>query len=334
MQTFHLSRAQDVRAALQAAARANQAVQGAPVRFLAGGTTLLDLMKLNVETPQDVVDISRLPLDRIASTGDGGLEIGAMVRNADLAHHERVKADYPVLSQALLSGASGQLRNMATTGGNLLQRTRCVYFRDPATACNKRDPGSGCSAIEGYHRNLAVLGTSSHCVATHPSDMAVAMTALDAQVHLQTQDDARTVALSDFYRLPGDTPHVENAMRAGELITGVTLPPPVPGGRSCYLKLRDRASYEFALASAAVVLAVEDGRIAHVRLVLGGVGTRPWRATQSEALLRGEAPGPALYAAAADAALDGAHPLPGNAFKLELARRCIVHALQTAGRAA
>ena len=333
MQTFKLNRADDVPQALREAARASQSGQGAPVRFLAGGTTLLDLMKLRVETPDTVVDIGRLPLDRITPNEDGGVHIGAMVRNADLAHDAGIEANYPVLSQALLAGASGQLRNMATTGGNLLQRTRCVYFRDPATACNKREPGSGCSAIGGYHRNMAVLGTSEHCVASHPSDMAVAMTALDAVVRLQSEHDERGVPLSAFYLLPGDTPHLENVMRQGEIITGVDLPAPVPGARSAYVKLRDRASYEFALASSAVVLAVEDGCIRHARVAMGGVGTRPWRSEDAETLLLGQAPSAQAYAAAADAALQGAHPLPGNAFKLELARRCMVHALQTVARA-
>ncbi|MEI2414767.1 xanthine dehydrogenase family protein subunit M [Orrella sp. JC864] len=329
MQPFELTRAQDLQQALQAAARASQAGQGASVRFLAGGTTLLDLMKLEVETPQAVVDISRLPLDALRDTAAGGLEIGATVRNADLAQHERVRRDYPVLSQALLSGASGQLRNMATTGGNLLQRTRCVYFRDTAMPCNKREPGSGCGAIDGYHRNLAVLGTSAHCVASHPSDMAVALAALDAQVLLQSASGRRQLPVQDFYLLPGDTPHKENAMRAGELITGVVLPPPVPGARSAYVKLRDRASFEFALASAAVVAAVERGVIGHLRIVLGGVGTRPWRAHQAEAALQGRRPTRALYGQAAQAALEQARPLPGNAFKIELARRCVAHALQS-----
>ncbi|OZI62420.1 FAD binding domain-containing protein [Bordetella genomosp. 11] len=334
MEMFRLTRAADVQDAVRAGAAARTAQQGADIRFLAGGTTLVDLMKLDVERPGQVIDISRLSLDRIEAADDGGLRIGAMVRNADLANDERVKRDYAVLSQALLAGASAQLRNMATTGGNLLQRTRCVYFRDTAAACNKRDPGSGCAAIGGYNRNLAVLGTSDHCIASNPSDMNVAMAALEATVHIQGVQGTRAVPIGDFHTLPGDTPEREHVLLPGDLVTHVTLPAPVPGSRSVYVKLRDRASYEFALASAAVVCVVSQGTISHARVALGGVGTRPWRSPEAEAVLLGKAPGEQTFRAAADAALKDARPQSQNAFKIELARRCLVHTLKQATQAA
>src|SRR4026209_741875 len=259
MKTFEFIRPADAAAAIATAAQAKTAQQGADVRFLAGGTTLLDLMKLNVETPERLVDINRLPLDKVEATPDGGLKIGATVRNSDLAHHPIVKRDYAVLSQAILSGASAQLRNMATTAGNLLQRTRCMYFRDTATPCNKREPGSGCAAITGVNISLAILGTSEHCIATNPSDMNVALAPLEETIHIRGTKGNRSVPISDFHLLPGDTPHLETVLEAGDLITHLTLPPPAPGSRSLYLKLRDRASYEFALASAADVVTVEDG---------------------------------------------------------------------------
>src|ERR1700692_479807 len=262
MQTFEFIRPADPAAAVATAAQAKTAQQGADVRFVAGGTTLLDLMKLNVETPARVLDINRLQLDRIESTPDGGLKIGATVRNSDLAHHPRVQRDYAVLSQAILNGASAQLRNMATTAGNLLQRTRCMYFRDTAMPCNKREPGTGCPAITGSNRTLAVLGTSEHCIATNPSDMCVAMAALEATIHVQGPKGSRAIPIADFHLLPGNTPNRETVLEPGDLITHVTLSPPAPGSRSFYLKLRDRASYEFALASAAVVVNGEDGRVA------------------------------------------------------------------------
>jgi len=330
MHNFHFVRAADVAAAVRAGGASPTAQQGARVRFLAGGTTLVDLMKLDVEQPEYVVDINRLPLDEVESTPDGGLLIGALVRNADLAQDEIVQVDYAVLSQALMAGASAQLRNMASTGGNLLQRTRCVYFRDPASPCNKRDRGSGCPAIQGFHRNLAVLGTSEHCVASNPSDMNVALMALEATVHIEGMQGRRTVPIGEFFYLPGDTPQRETVLQAGDLVTHVSLPAPRQGSRSVYLKLRDRASYEFALASAAVVLGVADGRIDHVRVALGGVGTRPWRAPEAEALLQGQAPDEGVFRAAADAALRDARPLRDNGFKVELARRCLVQALRQA----
>src|ERR1700756_1724606 len=254
MHTFEFIRPTDSAAAIATAARARTAQQGADVRFIAGGTTLIDLMKLNVETPERVLDINRLPLDKIEATPDGGLKIGAMVRNSDLAYHPQVQRDYSVLSQAILQGASAQIRNMATTAGNLLQRTRCVYFRDTAMACNKREPGSGCPAITGHNRTLAILGASENCIATNPSDMCVALAALEAIVHIQGPKGSRAVAFRDFHLLPGNTPHRETVLEPGELITHVTLPPPIAGSRQVYVKLRDRASYEFALASAAVVM--------------------------------------------------------------------------------
>jgi xanthine dehydrogenase YagS FAD-binding subunit len=303
-------------------------------RFIAGGTTLVDLMKLGVEQPPALVDVTALPLDQVEAINDGpmkgGLRIGAMVRNSDLANHPDVLKSYPVLSQALLSGASPQLRNMATTGGNLLQRTRCPYFRDPTSgACNKRDPGSGCAAIDGHHRMMAILGTSEHCIATHPSDMCVAMTALEAVIHITGAKGERAIAIGEFYKLPGRTPNIENALEPGDLITHVELPPAIGTGQ-VYLKLRDRASYEFALSSAAVVANVESGRIHAVRVVIGGVGTRPWRAHEAEAALRGRPANPAIFEVAAEAALKGAKTHPENAFKVELAKRCVKRALKMA----
>lgn len=334
MQTFQIRRADSADAAIRSAASAETAQQGADIRFLAGGTTLLDLMKLNVETPKQVIDISRLPLDKIEVTSDGGLSIGATVRNADLAHDERVQRDYPVLSQALLSGASAQLRNMATTGGNLLQRTRCVYFRDTDMACNKRNPGTGCAAIGGFNRNLAILGVSDHCIAANPSDMNVALMALDAIVHIKGPKGERAVPIADFFLLPGNTPDRETVMQPGDLITYVMLPAPLSGSRSLYLKLRDRASYEFALASAAVVMAVNGGKIEKVAFAMGGVGVKPWRNEKAEAKLIGQSPGKDAFHAAADTFLQEARPQSGNAFKVELARRCLVHTLDAASKLA
>src|SRR3989454_2617606 len=281
MQSFEFHRAGDALAAIAAGAKPG-------TRFVAGGTTLLDLMKLNVERPEQVIDISRLPLDKVEPLADGGLKIGATVRNSALANHPIVQRDYAVLSQALMAGASGQLRNMATTGGNLLQRTRCMYFRDTAMTCNKREPGTGCSALRGRKRTLAILGTSEHCIATNPSDMNVAMAALEATVHVQGTRGERSIPIADFHLLPGSTPNLETVLEPGDLITHVTLPPPVPGSRSLYLKLRDRASYEFALASAAVVVTIAGGTVSRARIALGGVGTKPWRSPEAEAALVGQ----------------------------------------------
>src|SRR5690349_7463205 len=289
MRMFEFIRPTDSQAAIAAAAQSKTAQQGADVRFMGGGTTLIDLMTLNVETPARVLDINRLPLDKIEDTPDHGLRIGATVRNSDLAYHPRVQRDYSVLSQAILQGASAQIRNMATVGGNLLQRTRCVYFRDTAMPCNKREPGSGCPAITGHNRTLAILGTSEQCIATNPSDMCVAMAALEASIHVQGPKGSRAIPFGDFYLLPGDTPHIETVLEPGDLITHVTLPPPIPGSKQVYLKLRDRASYEFALASAAVVLTIASGKITHARIALGGIGTRPWRSPDAEQVLTGSA---------------------------------------------
>lgn len=334
MQTFQFTRATTLPQAIDGAAKSNTAQQGATVRFVAGGTTLIDLMKLNVEVPQTVIDINRLPLDKIEVLPDGQLKIGATVRNSDLAHHPAVQHDYVVLSQALLSGASAQLRNMATTAGNLLQRTRCMYFRNEATACNKRQPGSGCSAINGDNRSLAILGTSDQCIATNPSDMNVALTALEATIHVKGPKAERDIPIGEFFVEPGNTPHIENVLEPGDLVTHVTLPSPRPQSKQIYLKLRDRASYEFALASAAIVIETTGRRISYIRVALGGVGTRPWRSPEAEKALMGQPSETATFRKAAEAALQGARPQSENGFKVELAKRCIVHALNLATQSA
>src|SRR6266851_4783791 len=330
MHTFEFIRPADAAAAVAAAAQAKTAQQGADVRFVAGGTTLIDLMKLNVETPARLIDINRLPLDNVEATPGGGLKIGATVRNSDLAHHPTVQRDYAVLSQALLAGASVQLRNMATTAGNLLQRTRCMYFRDTAMPCNKREPGTGCPAITGSNRTLAVLGTSEHCIATNPSDMCVAMAALEATIHVQGPKGSRAIPFGDFHLLPGNTPYRETVLGPRDLITHVTLPPPVVGSKQMYLKLRDRASYEFALSSAAVVITIASGRITRARIALGGVGTKPWRSPDAEAALVGKPVNAANFRKAGEAAMRDAKPQSENRFKIELAKRCLAHALQIA----
>src|SRR5215467_12834885 len=330
MHTFEFIRPADQAAAIATAAQSKTAQQGADVRFLGGGTTLIDLMKLNVEIPARVLDINRLPLDKIEATSDGGVKIGAMVRNSDLANHAKVQKDYSALSQALLQGASAQIRNMATVGGNLLQRTRCVYFRDTAMACNKREPGSGCPAITGHNRTLAILGASEHCIATNPSDMCIALAALEATVQIQGTKGSRSVPFGDFHVLPGNTPQRETVLEPGDLITSVTLPPPIGGSRQVYLKLRDRASYEFALASAAVVLTIAGGNVTRARVALGGVATKPWRSPEAEAVLVGQPVNQANFRKAAEAALRDAKPQSENAFKSELAKRCLTHALQMA----
>lgn len=330
MKTFALTRATDPAQAVATAAKAKTAQQGAEIRFIGGGTTLIDLMKLNVEQPQTLVDINHLPFDKIEALPDGGLTIGAVVRNSDLAYHPIVKKNYAVLSEAILSGASAQLRNMATTAGNLLQRTRCMYFRATDMPCNKREPGSGCAAIGGANRSLAILGTSEHCIATNPSDMNVAMAALEATIHVRGTKGDRKVSIADFHLLPGSTPQRETVLEPGDLITHVTLPPPAPGSRSLYLKLRDRASYEFALASAAVVLTVANGKVTRARIALGGVGTKPWRSTEAEQELTGQSATDAVFRKAAEAALRGAKPQSENGFKVELAKRCLIHALKLA----
>ena len=302
-------------------AQAAAAVAARPgAKFIAGGTNLLDLMKLQIEAPAHLVDVNGTGMDTVEPTPEGGLRIGALVRNSDLAAHPRVRRDYGVLTRALVAGASGQLRNMATTGGNLLQRTRCPYFYDTNTPCNKRQPGSGCSALGGFSRQLAVIGGSAKCIATHPSDMAVAMRVLDASVETVRADGAtRVIPIADFHRLPGDTPHIETALQPDELITAVTLPAPV-GGTHVYRKVRDRASYAFALVSvAAIVQPGGTGRVA-----LGGVAPRPWRVEAAEAAL------PQGAQAVAERLLAGARPTHENAFKLPLAERTLAAALSQA----
>src|SRR5690242_922425 len=301
MHSFEFTRPENAAAAIATAGQAKTAQQGADIRFVAGGTTLIDLMKLEVETPERLLDINRLPFDKIEEMPDGGLKIGATVRNSDLANDPRVQRDYAVLSQAVLAGASAQLRNMATTAGNLLQRTPCMYFRDTAMPCNKREPGTGCPAIAGSNRMLAVLGTSEHCIATNPSDMCVAMAALEARIHVQGAKGSRAIPIGDFHVLPGSTPNRETVLDPGDLITHVTLPPPTAGSKQIYLKLRDRASYEFALASAAVVITIDNGDITRARVALGGVGTKPWRSPEAEAALLSQPANEANFRKAADA---------------------------------
>ena len=330
MDEFRFNRAATLAQAVQEGAKSPTAQLGATVRFVAGGTNLIDLMKLRVERPEQVIDINGLPMDKVERLPDGSLRIGALVRNSDLAHDPSVVRDYSVLSQALLSGASAQLRNMATTGGNLVQRTRCVYFRDTVHECNKRNPGSGCAATEGYHRTLAILGTSDSCIATNPSDMNVALMALEATIQIQGVHGERTVPIRDFFLLPGATPNRETVLEPGDLITHVTLPAPAPGMRSVYLKLRDREAYEFALASAAVVATVEGGTIRRVRVALGGVGTKPWRSIEAEQALERKPVSAGAFRSAAEAALRDATPRPGNTFKVELSKRCLVRALTLA----
>ena len=323
MKTFTYLRAEDVDAALER-------ITGAPgAKFLGGGTNLVDLMREGIEAPQTLIDITRLPLDGIEELADGGLRIGALVRNSALAAHPVVRSRYPFLSQAVLLGASGQIRNMATVGGNLLQRTRCLYFYDEASPCNKRAPGSGCAAREGFNRGNAVLGTSEDCVATHPSDMAVPLAAIDAVVEVRSTRGVRRIPLTDFHRLPGTTPHLESELKADELITAIELPPLPVAARSRYRKVRDRASYAFALVSVAAAIQVgEDRRITDVRLALGGVGTKPWRARAAEAVLLGAPATEETYGRAADTELAAAVPLSDNAFKIDLARRTVVAVLR------
>ncbi len=324
MRPFDYTRAQDGVEAAKAAG------QGAT--FIAGGTNLLDLMKLEVMTPDHLVDITHLNLREITQTEDGGLRIGALVTNSDLAADMSVRRDWPLLSKALLSGATGQLRNKATTGGNLLQRTRCYYFYDPDMPCNKRETGSGCAAQGGINRLHAILGASDDCIATHPSDMAVAMRALGADVELLAEDGStRSLALGDLYRLPGDTPDIETNLKPGELITHVVLPAPLRG-RQIYRKVRDRASYAFALVSVAAVIDVEDGKISQAKLAFGGVAPLPWRVTEIEDLLMGKAPSPDLWEKAADLLLREAKGQGSNDFKIPLARRTLAAVLNEATR--
>ncbi|MEU9331757.1 xanthine dehydrogenase family protein subunit M [Streptomyces sp. NPDC048290] len=317
MKEFAYDRAHDIPTALALLARDPDA------RYLGGGTNLVDLMKSGVERPARLVDVRGLPLDRIDRAPDGSLRIGATVTNSDLAAHPDVRRGWPALTQAVLAGASGQLRNMATVGGNLLQRTRCAYFTDLASPCNRRAPGSGCPAVTGEHRNHAILGASAHCVAVHPSDMAVALTAFDAVVTYETEDGPGETPLADLYPPVGDTPHRETALPPGALITGVTLPPAPVAARSRYRKVRERASYAFAIGSVAAALDVSDGRVRDVRLAFGAVASRPWRARTAERALIGGPATPAAFTRAAAAELAAATPLRDNAYKVPLVRNLV-----------
>jgi xanthine dehydrogenase YagS FAD-binding subunit len=325
MKTFTYERVTDSDAAVAAVAQPG-------AKFISGGTNLLDLMKLEIEQPTHLVDISRLPLKQIEELAGGGLRIGAQASNSEVAADRRVRTHYPVLSQALVGGASGQLRNKASIGGNLLQRTRCPYFYDTAAACNKRDPGRGCSAIRGINRGHAILGASDACIATHPSDMAVALAALDAEIELLGPDrSTRSVAIGDFYCLPGDTPHVETVLQPGEMITGVVLPPQLPG-QQVYRKVRDRASYEFALVSVAAILATDRGIITVARVAFGGVAPQPWRSPEAERALVDRPATMVTYRAAAEAAMKHAVGRGHNDFKIELAKRTLCRTLAHAAQ--
>lgn len=328
MKPFTYERANDAAAAIAAASKPG-------AKFISGGTNLLDLMKLEVEHPSHLVDISHLPLRNIEALPDGRLRIEAQVSNSELAADEHVRTRYPVVSQALVAGASGQLRNKASVGGNLLQRTRCQYFYyDGPEGCNKRDPGSGCSAIDGFNRSHAILGASDACIATNPSDMAVALTALNGEVEILGVDQrTRLISIDDFYCLPGDTPDVENVLEPGEMITAVVLPP-APAGRHLYRKVRDRASYAFALVSVAVVVEVERMTIISARVAFGGVAPKPWRSAEAESVLAGRPATIATFQAAANAAMKGAVGRGDNDFKIELAKRTLIHTLATAAGAA
>jgi xanthine dehydrogenase YagS FAD-binding subunit len=320
---FTYERVTDMRAAGAAASRPG-------AKFISGGTNLLDLMKLEIEQPTHLVDISRLPLKQIEEVPGGGIRIGAQAANSDVAGNDRVRARYPILSEALLSGASGQLRNKASIGGNLLQRTRCSYFYDTAAACNKRSPGTGCAALQGINRMHAILGASDACIASHPSDMAVALAALDAQIELLSPNQTtRRIAINNFYRPPASTPHIETVLGPGEMITAVILPPPPPG-RQRYRKVRDRASYEFALVSVAVIVATDGKAISAARVSFGALAYKPWRSTEAEAALKGRPATLSTYQAAADAAVRGATGRGHNDFKIELAKRTLSRTLADA----
>ncbi len=324
MINFEYAQARDVADAVR------QIADDPEARFIAGGTNLIDLMKYDVERPMRLIDITHLPLKTVDETPNGGLRIGALVPNSDLAYHPHVEKRYPLLSSAILAGASQQLRNMASTGGNLMQRTRCFYFYDVATPCNKREPGSGCSAINGINRINAILGTSEACIATHPSDMCVALAALEAKVHVLGPAGERVIAFSDFHRLPGDTPEIDTNLKADEIITAIELPPQGFAANYSYLKIRDRLSYAFALVSVAAALELEGGRIKEARLALGGVAHKPWRKPEAEAALRGQPAKSDAFAQAADILLRGAKGFAHNAFKIDLARRAIVRTLTQA----
>jgi xanthine dehydrogenase YagS FAD-binding subunit len=324
MNSFSYTRASDVRSAVQAVSADPNAV------FIAGGTNLIDLMKENVSRPRHLVDITRVPLNQIENLADGGLRLGALVTNADTAYNNEVERRYPMLSRAILAGASAQLRNMATNGGNLLQRTRCYYFYDTTTPCNKRDPGAGCSAIDGFNRIHAILGTSDQCIAVHPSDMCVALVALEAVVRVTGKDGDRTIPFADFHRLPGDTPQVDTNLRRGEIITSIDLPRKGFADHYAYLKVRDRTSYAFALVSVAAALEMDGDTITETRLALGGVAHKPWRDVDAEAMLTGIKATKDHFEAVGEAIVRGAKGFGRNTFKIDLARRAVVRALQHA----
>ena len=326
MTPFHYARASDVADAI------SQIAADPAAKFIAGGTNLIDLMKYDVEHPARLIDISQLPLKNIEETLDGGLLIGALVPNSDLAYHPLIEQRYPMLASAILAGASQQLRNMASTGGNLVQRTRCFYFYDAVTPCNKRAPGSGCSAISGINRINAILGTSEACIATHPSDMCVVLAALEAKVHVTGPAGARVIAFADFHRLPGDTPERDTNLESDEIITAIEIPPKGFSANYSYLKIRDRLSYAFALISVAAALELEGDTIKEARLALGGVAHKPWRDPAAEAALRGQRVGESAFAKAADLLLQGARGYGHNSFKIGLARRAILRTLSQAAR--
>jgi xanthine dehydrogenase YagS FAD-binding subunit len=326
MTPFHYTRATDVADAIK------QIATDPSAKFIAGGTNLIDLIKYDVTAPTRLIDISRLPLRNVEETATGGVLIGALVPNTDLAYHPLIEERYPLLSRSILAGASQQLRNMASTGGNLVQRTRCFYFYDATTPCNKREPGSGCSAIDGINRMHAILGTSEHCIATHPSDMCVALAALEARVLVTGRDGERSIAFADFHRLPGDTPEVDSNLKADEIITAIELPPKGFAKNHTYLKIRDRLSYAFALVSVAVGLELEGGAIKEARLALGGVAHKPWRNREAEAQLAGAPPSRESFARAAETMLREARGYGHNDFKIELSRRAMLRALAQAAR--
>jgi len=323
---FSYTRAHDIAGAV------NEASSIATATFIAGGTNLIDLMKENVARPTHLIDITHLPLNQIQETGDGGLRLGALVTNAETAYHPEVERRYPLLSRAILSGASAQLRNMATNGGNLLQRTRCYYFYDTATPCNKREPGTGCSALEGFNRMHAILGASDQCIAVHPSDMCVALAALDAKVQVTGKDGDRTIPFADFHRLPDGTPDVDTNLKSGEVITSIDLPAKGFADHHAYLKIRDRQSYAFALVSVAAALELSGGTVTDVRLALGGVAHKPWRNKQAETLLTGKSATEDNFQLVANAIMRDARGFEHNAFKIELAKRAIVRALKHAAQ--
>src|ERR687892_421188 len=327
MKNFAYAKADTAQSAFSLMSRTTNA------KFLGGGTNLVDLMRENIEQPDTLVDVTSLPFNTIEELPDGGVSIGAAVKNTAVANHRLIRQRYPLLAQAIVFGASGQIRNMATVAGNLMQRTRCPYFYDVASRCNKREPGAGCDAIDGFNRDHAILGTSESCIATHPSDMCVALAALDATVHVEGPKGERAIAFTDFHRLPGDTPQIETELQRDELITSIEVPPVDVARTSMYRKVRDRRSYAFALVSVAAALETENGAIKDVRLALGGVAHKPWRAREAEAVLAGAAANAEAFRRAAEGELASARGYGGNTFKIELAKRAIVSVLsELAGR--